>query len=67
MENGMVLEQGNKRKRVYAFCDHCRDEIYEDEEITLISESDVAIICHSDCFDTFINNNKETFVAKERM
>ena len=66
IENGM-LQESKKKQRIYAFCDHCRDEIYEDDEVTLISENDTGLICHSCCFDEFINDNKETFIAKERM
>lgn len=68
IENGMVLElETNKKRKIYAFCDQCGYEIYEDDEVTLISENDTGLICHSECFMDFINDNKETFIAKERM
>lgn len=67
VENSMIIEPLEKKQRVYAYCDHCEEPIYANQEVTICGDGEIAIICHSQCFDNFIESNKETFVAKERM
>lgn len=67
IENGMVLEQVTKKQRIYCYCDHCNEPIFERQEVALLGDGDMAIICHKECWDDFIRDNKEEFIAEERM
>jgi len=67
VENPMVIEPPQKKQRVYAYCDECGEPIYANQGVTILGDGDVAIICHQECFADYIRENKEEFIAKERM